>query len=97
MSTDNSAGKQAGMRSLSISVMLSMLVAVVVFAVGTLAFLAPQFGVVELQLVAQQNHITALTSRVAELEATNAARANAPAPAAAAPAPVADAHSAPTP
>ena len=101
MSADNSA-KQVGMRSLTISVMLTMLVAVVVFAVGTLAFIAPQFGVIELQLVAQKHRVDTLTHRVAELEAANeanAARAQAQAQAAAqAPAVVgAGANAAPVP
>ncbi|MBS2029727.1 MAG: hypothetical protein JST54_17640 [Deltaproteobacteria bacterium] len=84
--------KTPAIRSLFIQMMMSMLMAIVVFAVCSMAFVFPQIGVLNLQIVAQQQKINALNDRISELEAAAEA-----APAAAAPAPAAVAVAAPAP
>ena len=82
MSADQPTPKSPAIRSLTISVMMSMLMAIVVFAICSMAFVFPQLGVLNLQLVAQQQRINALSNRVAALEAAAIKEPGVPAPAA---------------
>lgn len=73
MSTEQAANKTVGIRTLMISVMMSMLVSVVVFTICSMAFIFPQMSVQDLRMVAMQKNVAALSQRIAAVEGGGAA------------------------
>ena len=58
----------AGIRKLFLNVMLTLLVGLSVFAIGTLAFIVPKISAMDLQIASQNNQIISLTNQLQDAQ-----------------------------